>query len=71
MEDAVIVSAARTAVGTFGGVFIDVPATRPGSIAVEEALRRAGIDPVDAVLKVHVLPAGLAHNPARTSAIAS
>jgi acetyl-CoA C-acetyltransferase len=50
MEDAVIVSAVRTPVGTFGGVFTDVPATRLGAIAVEEALRRASIDLVDEVL---------------------
>jgi acetyl-CoA C-acetyltransferase len=59
MEDAVIVSAARTAVGTFGGVFTDVPATRLGSIAIEEALCRAGIDTVDEVLMGNVLKAGL------------
>src|SRR6202051_410159 len=69
MEDAVIVSAARTAVGTFGGAFTEVPATRLGSIAVEEALRRAGIDSVDQVLMGNVLQAGLGQNTARQSSI--
>ena len=69
MEEAVIVSAVRTPVGTFGGVFTEVPATRLGSIAVEEALRRAGIDSVDEVLMGNVLQAGLGQNTARQSAI--
>src|SRR6202163_2750061 len=69
MEDAVIVSAVRTPVGTFGGAFTEVPATKLGSIAVEEALRRAGIDSVDEVLMGNVLQAGLGQNTARQSAI--
>src|SRR6202140_5919892 len=69
MEDAVIVSAVRTPVGTFSGAFTEVPATRLGSIAVAEALRRAGIDSVDEVLMGNVLQAGLGQNPARQSAI--
>jgi acetyl-CoA C-acetyltransferase len=69
MEDAVIVSAVRTPVGTFGGAFTEVPATRLGSLAVEEALRRAGIESVDEVLLGNVLQAGLGQNAARQSAI--
>ena len=69
MEDAVIVSAVRTPVGTFGGAFIDVPATRLGAVAVEEAMRRAGVDQVDEVLMGNVLQAGLGQNAARQSAI--
>jgi acetyl-CoA C-acetyltransferase len=67
MEEAVIVSAARTPVGTLGGVFVEVPATTLGAIAVEEAVRRAGIDAdqVDEVLMGNVLQAGLGQNPAR------
>src|ERR1700680_3861636 len=68
MEAAVIGSAVRTPVGTFGGAFVDVPATRLGSIAVEEALRRAGIDTVDEVLMGNVLPAGLGQSTAPQSA---
>ena len=69
MEEAVIVSAVRTPVGTFGGAFVDVPATRLGSIAVEEALRRAGVETADEVLLGNVLQAGLGQNAARQSAI--
>ncbi|MBV9524765.1 MAG: acetyl-CoA C-acyltransferase, partial [Candidatus Dormibacteraeota bacterium] len=69
MEEAVIVSAVRTPVGTFGGAFADVPATRLGAVAVEEAIRRAGVDSVDEVLMGNVLQAGLGQNSARQSAI--
>jgi len=69
MSDAVIVSAVRTAVGTFGGVFAEVPAPKLGAIAVEEALRRAGVDSADEVLMGNVLQAGLGQNPARQSAV--
>ena len=71
MEDAVIVSAVRTPVGTMGGAFTDVPAPRLGAIAVEEAIRRAGIDAagVDEVLMGNVLQAGLGQNPARQASL--
>jgi acetyl-CoA C-acetyltransferase len=71
MEDAVIVSAVRTPIGTMGGAFVDVPAPRLGAVAVEEAVRRAGIDPntVEEVLMGNVLQAGLGQNPARQAAI--
>src|SRR5438132_655791 len=69
MADAVIVSAARTPVGTFGGAFVDVSATQLGALAVREALQRAGIDEADEVLLGNVLQAGLGQNTARQSAI--
>src|SRR5260370_18641444 len=71
MEDAVIVSAARTPVGTMGGVFVDIAAPALGAIAVEEAIRRAGIerDGVEEVLLGNVLQAGLGQNPARQAAL--
>jgi acetyl-CoA C-acetyltransferase len=71
MEDAVIVSAVRTPVGTFGGAFKDVPATELGARAVEAALERAGLngDDVDEVLLGCVLSAGLGQNPARQASI--
>ena len=71
MEDAVIVSAVRTPIGTMGGVFTEVPATRLGAIAVEEAIKRAGVEPtaVEEVLMGNVLQAGLGQNPARQAAI--
>jgi acetyl-CoA C-acetyltransferase len=71
VEDAVIVSAVRTPVGTFGGAFKDVPATELGARAVEAALERAGLqgDDVDEVLLGCVLSAGLGQNPARQASI--
>ena len=67
MEDAVIVSAVRTPIGTMGGAFVDVPAVQLGALAVQEAMKRAGIEPdaVDEVLMGNVLQAGLGQNPAR------
>ena len=73
MEDAVIVSAVRTPVGSFAGQFKDVPATELGANAVRAALVRAGIsgDEVEEVVLGCVLQAGLGQNPARQSAIAA
>ena len=70
MEQAVIVSAVRTPVGTFGGAFRDVPATELGAHAVRAALDRAGVsgDDVDEVVLGCVLQAGLGQNPARQAA---
>ncbi|WP_446686596.1 thiolase family protein, partial [Proteiniclasticum ruminis] len=47
MKEVVIVSAVRTPVGSFGGVFKDVPAVDLGVVAVKEAIRQAGIKPED------------------------
>ena len=71
MEEAVIVSAVRTPVGTLGGIFVEVPATTLGAIVVEEAIRRAGIDvdQVEEILMGNVLQAGLGQNPARQAAL--
>src|SRR3972149_6883164 len=73
MNEVVIVGAARTPVGTFGGAFADVPATRLGAVAIAEALKRAGVQPdqVDEVLMGNVLSAGLGMNPARQAAPAA
>jgi acetyl-CoA C-acetyltransferase len=69
MEEAVIVSAVRTPVGTMGGAFVDIPAPALGAIAAQEAMRRAGLESVDEVLMGNVLSAGLGQNPARQAAI--
>jgi acetyl-CoA C-acetyltransferase len=45
MKDVVIVSACRTAIGTFGGMYRDFPAADLGTIVLREAIRRAGIEP--------------------------
>ena len=73
MREAVIVGAARTAVGNYGGSLKDVSAVKLGSIAVKEAMKRAGIDPseVDEVLLGCVLQGGLGQNIARQVAIAA
>ncbi|HEY0822419.1 MAG TPA: beta-ketoacyl synthase N-terminal-like domain-containing protein, partial [Ramlibacter sp.] len=67
MEDIVIVSAARTAVGKFGGSLAKIPATELGSLVIREALARAKVDPaqVGEVIMGQVLAAGAGQNPAR------
>jgi acetyl-CoA C-acetyltransferase len=71
MEDAVIVSAVRTPVGSFGGQFKDVAATDLGAHVVRAALERVAIagEEVDEVVLGCVLQAGLGQNPARQVAI--
>jgi acetyl-CoA C-acetyltransferase len=69
MAKAVIVSAARTAIGTLGGALAQQPATKLGAIAVREAIARAKLTPeqIDEAILGHVLPAGLGLNPARVA----
>ena len=71
MEDIVIVSAARTAVGKFGGALAKTPATELGAIVIREVLARARIDPaqVGEVIMGQVLAAGAGQNPARQALI--
>ncbi|MBK7991090.1 MAG: acetyl-CoA C-acetyltransferase [Comamonadaceae bacterium] len=71
MEDIVIVSAARTAVGKFGGSLAKVAATELGSIVIREALARAnvGLDQVGEVIRGQVLAAGAGQNPARQASL--
>ncbi|PIU06293.1 MULTISPECIES: acetyl-CoA C-acetyltransferase [Methylobacterium] len=70
-EDIVIVGAARTAVGSFGGAFASTPAHELGKVAIKAALERAGVSPddVDEVIFGQVLTAGAGQNPARQAAI--
>lgn len=67
MREAVIVSAARTPVGSFNGCFADVTAVDLGITAMTEAVKRAGIAPdqIDEVIMGHVLQAGCGENTAR------
>jgi acetyl-CoA C-acetyltransferase len=71
MEQAVIVSAVRTAVGSFGRSLNSVPAVELGVTALQEALRRINLEPgqVDEVILGNVLQAGLGQNPARQVAV--
>ena len=70
MEDIVIVSAARTPVGSFNGVFATTPAHELGVVAVRAAMERAGLEPdqVDEVILGQILSAGQGQNPARQAA---
>jgi acetyl-CoA C-acetyltransferase len=67
MEDIVIVSAARTAVGKFGGTLAKTPATELGSIVIKAMLERTGLpaDVIGEVIMGQVLAAGVGQNPAR------
>ncbi len=71
MSDIVIVSAARTAVGSFNGAFAAIPAHELGAAAIKGALERAKVDPseVDEVILGQVLTAGQGQNPARQAAM--
>jgi acetyl-CoA C-acetyltransferase len=73
VEEAVIVGALRTPVGTFGGQFKEVPATELGAHAARAVLEHTGVsaDQVDEVVLGCVLQAGLGQNPARQVAIAA
>ncbi|MBG0795747.1 acetyl-CoA C-acetyltransferase [Methylocystis sp. H62] len=71
MTDIVIVSAARTAVGSFNGAFGAVPAHELGAVAIKAALERANVQPneVNEVILGQVLDSAQGQNPARQAAI--
>src|SRR6266702_4230048 len=71
LQDAVIVSGVRTAIGTYGGGLAEVPAVKLGEVCIRTALERADLKPgqVEEVIMGNVLQAGLGQNPARQSAI--
>jgi len=69
-----IVSAARTPIGKFGGVFVDTPATTLGGVAIRAAVERSALPegtPIDEVLMGQVLQAGVGQAPARQAALAA
>jgi acetyl-CoA C-acetyltransferase len=70
-EDIVIVSAARTPVGSFNGVFGSVPAHTLGTVAIQAALSRAGLqgEEIDEVILGQILTAAQGQNPARKAAM--
>src|SRR3989454_1204357 len=71
LQDAVIVSGVRTAIGTYGGGLAEVPAVKLGEVCIKAALDRADVKPdqVNEVIMGNVLQAGLGMNPARQAAI--
>src|SRR5476649_945925 len=73
MTDVVIVSAARTPVGSFIGAFATVPAHKLGEVAIRGALERAKLsgEDVSEVIMGQILTAGQGMNPARQASIAA
>ncbi|MDO4566882.1 MAG: acetyl-CoA C-acetyltransferase, partial [Oscillospiraceae bacterium] len=71
MKKIVIASACRTAIGKMGGALSNVPAAELGSIAIKEAVERAGLKPeqVDHVYMGCVIQAGLGQNVARQASL--
>jgi acetyl-CoA C-acetyltransferase len=72
-DDIVIVSAARTPVGAFNGALGNLPAHELGKVAIEAALKRAGVEgaKVSEVIMGQILTAGQGQNPARQASIAA
>src|ERR1700750_1527840 len=72
-DDIVIVSAARTPVGAFSGALSSLPAHELGKIAIQEALKRAGVEgaKVSEVIMGQILTAGQGQNPARQASISA
>jgi len=71
LEDAVIISAVRTAVGKFQGSLSEMRAPQLGAVVVREAVARAQLDPkqIDECILGNVVAAGLGQNPARQAAL--
>jgi acetyl-CoA C-acetyltransferase len=69
--EVVIIGAARTAIGRFGGTISGIAAVELGGVAIRAAVQRAGIDPatVDEVLVGQVIQAGCGQAPARPAAL--
>jgi acetyl-CoA C-acetyltransferase len=72
-DDVVIVSATRTPVGAFNGVFASLPAHELGKTAIKAALDRAGVEParISEIIVGQILTAGEGQNPARQASIAA
>jgi len=73
MNEAVIVSAVRTAQGRFAGALKGFSAPQLGSIAIREVVKKAGLKPkdIEEVIMGNVVSAGLGQNVARQAAIAA
>ena len=72
-KEVYIVSAVRTPLGSFGGIFANISATKLGSIAIKGALEKANVNSqnIDEVFMGNVCSANLGQAPARQSAIAA
>jgi acetyl-CoA C-acetyltransferase len=72
-NDIVIVSAARTPVGSFNGVLSTVPGHELGKVAIKAVLERAGVEParVSELIMGQILTAGQGQNPARQASLAA
>jgi len=70
-REAVIVSATRTALGSFGGSLSSIGATKLGGLVIQEAVKRAGLQnsDIDEVIMGQVLPCGYGQNPARQASL--
>jgi len=73
MSDIVIAGATRTAVGAFNGGLSSVPASYLGTVAIQEAMKRAKVEAaeVDETVLGQILSAGAGQNPARQAAVAA
>jgi acetyl-CoA C-acetyltransferase len=71
MREAVVVSAVRTALGSFNGSLGSIAATQLGAIVIDAAIHRAGIpkEEVNEVMMGQVLPCGYGQNPAKQAAV--
>ncbi len=71
MEEVVIVSAVRTAIGTFGGTLSEISPPELGAVVIKEVVKRSGVDPslIDEVIMGNVLGAGHGQNVARQASI--
>src|SRR5437667_4142644 len=72
-DDIVIVAAARTPVGAFNGAFATLPAHELGKLAIQETLKRAGVEgaQISEVIMGQILTAGQGQNPARQASISA
>ena len=71
LDDVVITSALRTAIGTYKGSLKDLSANKLGALAIKEAIHKSNLKPdqIDEVIMGHVLTSGLGQNPARQASI--
>ena len=71
MKEVVVISAARTPMGSFGGSLSTISAPELGAVAIKEVVKRSGLDSsqIDEVFMGNVLQANLGQAPARQAAV--